>query len=159
MVKAAKVIKEITDTVFEGVHAPVVGQTYHALCESFPLQELNTKAQNDSARKVLERLIDFLNSDGPKSPSIVKDVEIYLSVLTNLVEIFEHVTYPKVKATSPSEVLSYLMKSNELKQADLAKELGGQSVVSDVLSGKRELNTSQIKALANRFKVSPALFL
>jgi len=157
--KAAKAIKEITDTVFEGIYRPAVGQLYHVLCESFPLQEIKTKAQNDSAHKVVERLIDFLNNNDSKSQGVVKDVESYLSVLTDLVEIFERETYPKAKTSSPKEVLSYLMERNELKQLDLAKELGGQSVVSDILSGKRELNTSQIKALANRFKVSPTLFL
>jgi HTH-type transcriptional regulator/antitoxin HigA len=36
--------------------------------------------------------------------------------------------------------------------------LGSQGVVSEILSGKRELNTRQIAALADRFGVSPAVF-
>jgi HTH-type transcriptional regulator/antitoxin HigA len=32
-------------------------------------------------------------------------------------------------------------------------------VVSEILSGKRELNTRQIRALAQRFHVSPAIFI
>jgi HTH-type transcriptional regulator/antitoxin HigA len=51
------------------------------------------------------------------------------------------------------------MEEHNLKQTDLAEELGGQSIVSAILSGKRELNTRQVKALAERFKVSPAVFL
>jgi HTH-type transcriptional regulator/antitoxin HigA len=35
----------------------------------------------------------------------------------------------------------------------------GQGVVSEVLTGKRELNTRQIKRLAKRFNVSPAVFV
>ena len=38
-------------------------------------------------------------------------------------------------------------------------ELGGQSIVSAILNGKRELNTRQVKALAKRFNVSLAVFL
>jgi HTH-type transcriptional regulator/antitoxin HigA len=51
------------------------------------------------------------------------------------------------------------MEEHNLKQADLAEELGGQSIVSTILNGKRELNTRQVKALAKRFNVSPAVFL
>jgi HTH-type transcriptional regulator/antitoxin HigA len=38
-------------------------------------------------------------------------------------------------------------------------EIGSQGVVSEFLSGKRELNLRQVKALAQRFKVSPNVFL
>jgi HTH-type transcriptional regulator/antitoxin HigA len=39
------------------------------------------------------------------------------------------------------------------------KEIGSQGVVSEVLSGKRSLNSRQIKALSERFAVSPAVFI
>ena len=159
MTKTAKAIKEITEMVFEGVRAPEVGDAYHALCGSFPLLKIETKAQNEEALKVVGRLIDFLDGDNSKTPDIVKDVETYLSVLTGLVENFEAETYRKTKMSSSKEVLIYLMESNGLKQGDLAKELGGQSVVSEVLNGKRDLNANQIRTLALRFKVSPAIFL
>jgi HTH-type transcriptional regulator/antitoxin HigA len=45
-----------------------------------------------------------------------------------------------------------------LTQAELP-EVGSQGVVSEVLSGKRELNVRQIRALAQRFRVSPAVFI
>jgi HTH-type transcriptional regulator/antitoxin HigA len=50
-------------------------------------------------------------------------------------------------------------EEHHLKQTDLVEELGGQSVVSAILNGKRELNTRQVKALAVRFNVSAAVFL
>ncbi|MFQ6757571.1 hypothetical protein MWR57_03025 [Desulfovibrionaceae bacterium CB1MN] len=40
-----------------------------------------------------------------------------------------------------------------LKQSDLFAEIGGQSVVSEILVGKREINARQTKALAARFGV------
>ena len=46
-----------------------------------------------------------------------------------------------------------------LTQSDLAKEVGGQPIVSKILKGERELNLRQIKALAKRFKVSPKVFI
>jgi HTH-type transcriptional regulator / antitoxin HigA len=56
------------------------------------------------------------------------------------------------------EVLAELMAANNLKQKDLAPLLGSDSIVSEVLYGKRELNKQHIEKLSQRFKVSPALF-
>lgn len=50
------------------------------------------------------------------------------------------------------------MAANNLKQKDLAPLLGSESIVSEVLYGKRELNKQHIEKLSQRFKVSPALF-
>ena len=50
------------------------------------------------------------------------------------------------------------MEEHALKQPDLPK-IGSQGVVSEILSGTRELNVRQITHLAARFGVSPALFM
>jgi HTH-type transcriptional regulator/antitoxin HigA len=59
---------------------------------------------------------------------------------------------------SGAEALRYLMDEHGLTQADLS-EVGMQGVVSEILNGKRELNVRQVRALAQRFGVSPAVFL
>lgn len=64
-----------------------------------------------------------------------------------------------IPEASPAEVLRHLMEANGLKQADLSAELGGQSVVSAILNGKREINVRQARALAARFRVSAATFI
>ena len=56
------------------------------------------------------------------------------------------------------DMLRFLMTQHGLKQKDLP-ELGSQGVVSEILSGKRELNVQHINALAKRFHVPPAVFL
>ncbi len=56
-------------------------------------------------------------------------------------------------------LIPHLMEEHNLKQSDLAEELGGQSIVSAILNGKRKLNTRQVKVLSKRFNVSPAVFL
>ena len=56
------------------------------------------------------------------------------------------------------EMLKFLMEQHGLKQKDLP-ELGSQGVVSEILSGKRELNLHHINTLAKRFHVPPAVFL
>lgn len=67
----------------------------------------------------------------------------------------EHVALPDVGGV---EALSYLMEEHDLRQSDLP-DVGSQGVVSEILGGKRELNVRQIRALAERFGVSPAVFV
>jgi HTH-type transcriptional regulator/antitoxin HigA len=62
-----------------------------------------------------------------------------------------------VPDTKPWELLSFLMEEHGLKQSDLP-ELGNQSVVSQILSGTRDLNVRQINSLAKRFKVPAGIF-
>ncbi|MGB9069120.1 MAG: tyrosine-type recombinase/integrase [Candidatus Acidiferrales bacterium] len=83
--------------------------------------------------------------------------ENYAELLTVLIRAFEDERYP-IRAVSPVEVLAELMAGNNLKQKDLAPLLGMESIVSEVLHGKRKLNKQHIEKLSQRFNVSPALF-
>ncbi len=56
------------------------------------------------------------------------------------------------------QALKYLMEQHGLKQTDLS-EIGSQGVVSQILTGKRELNIRQVRALSKRFGVSAATFV
>jgi len=80
-----------------------------------------------------------------------------IELLTVLIERYEEEHFP-IPNASPADVLKFLLESHELKQRDIAYELGGESVVSEVLSGKRKLNASHIELLSKRFHVSPAVF-
>jgi HTH-type transcriptional regulator / antitoxin HigA len=80
-----------------------------------------------------------------------------IELLTLLIERYEEEHFEIPKA-SPAEVLRFLLERHGLKQRNLAAELGGESVVSEVLSGKRKLNTTHIELLSKRFHVSPAVF-
>jgi HTH-type transcriptional regulator / antitoxin HigA len=75
-----------------------------------------------------------------------------------LVEEFEKRTY-HIPAATPIEVIQSLMTANGLKQKDLVGVFESASVVSEVLSGKRELTKQHIRRLSHRFHVSPELFL
>jgi HTH-type transcriptional regulator / antitoxin HigA len=63
---------------------------------------------------------------------------------TLLIEDFEEKHYP-LKAASPVEVLNEWMLANNLKQKDLLDVFGTPSIASEVLSGKRRLNTEHIR--------------
>lgn len=80
-----------------------------------------------------------------------------IALLTLLVERYESERYP-IPYASPAEVLRFLLDHNGLTQRDLAQELGSETTVSLVLSGKRPLTREHIEKLSRRFQVSPAVF-
>jgi HTH-type transcriptional regulator/antitoxin HigA len=51
-----------------------------------------------------------------------------------------------------------LLEDRGLRQKDLVPLFGTESIVSEVLSGKRELQSKHIEGLAQFFNVSPAAF-
>ena len=81
-----------------------------------------------------------------------------LDVVTTFVHDYEERNV-EIPDAAPAVVLGFLMEQNNLRQSDLAEDFGSQSNVSEVLSGKREINARQARALAQRFGVSPAVFI
>jgi HTH-type transcriptional regulator/antitoxin HigA len=80
-----------------------------------------------------------------------------IELMTLLVERYEQERYP-IPAAEPADVLRFLLEHSGLSQRDIALELGSESTVSLVLSGKRPLNRNHIARLSRRFNVSPAVF-
>lgn len=81
-----------------------------------------------------------------------------LDIVTSFVHDYEERNV-EIPDTEPAGVLRFLMQQHELRQSDLAQLFGSQSNVSEVLSGKREINARQARLLAKRFRVSPAVFI
>jgi HTH-type transcriptional regulator / antitoxin HigA len=77
--------------------------------------------------------------------------------LTLLIERYEAERRP-VPDASPIDVLRFLLDRNGLSQRAIAAELGSESTVSRVLSGKRQLNSNHIVRPSRRFHVSPSVF-
>ena len=77
--------------------------------------------------------------------------------MTLLIEDFEEKRY-QLPRSKPLDVLRFLMDQHGLLQKDLTDIFATPSIVSEVLSGKRELNKDHIRRLAARFCVSPELF-
>lgn len=80
-------------------------------------------------------------------------------LFTNLLEDYEKRTLPPIKRTTPIEMLKFLMDENNLRQIDLVGIFSSQSIVSEVLSGKRQITVSQAKKLSERFKLSVEAFI
>ena len=66
--------------------------------------------------------------------------------------------WEQFRAATGVQALKFLMEQHGLKQSDLT-EIGSQGVVSEILTGKRELNIRQVRALSERFGVSAATFV
>ena len=80
-----------------------------------------------------------------------------VDVVGDLIVDYESDHHP-LPPTSGLDALRFLMTQHDLKHGDLP-EIGSQGVVSEILSGVRELNVRQIRALSARFAVSPATFV
>lgn len=98
-------------------------------------------------------VLDKLASKG--RPTV--EEEKYAEVLLTLIEAYEEVRH-SIADASPLEVLRSLMEANDLRQKDLVAIFGSESIVSEVLHKKRELNKNHIEKLSRRFGVSPAVF-
>ena len=116
-----------------------------------PLLSLRNEQEYDRAVERLNRLLDEVGTD-EQHP-----LYTLLDTLGTLIHAYEEEHHPMPEC-SGADVLRFLMEEHGLTQSDLP-EIGSQGVVSEVLRGKRELNIRQIRALAKRFQVSPAVFI
>ena len=124
---------------------------YRRLRTLVPLGTLRTKKDYARAVEMLDAILDEVGEDEKHPMAELADA---ISVFIEKYEA-EHVLIPAAK---PAAVLKFLMREHDLRQSDLP-EIGSQGVVSEVLTGKRELNARQIKRLAKRFNVSLAVFV
>lgn len=116
-----------------------------------PILTIRNESGYSRAVAALNELLDEVGNDEHHP---LYDLLDTLGTLIGAYEA-EHLELPAVQGR---EVLAYLMEEHGLRQSDLP-EVGSQGVVSEVLSGKRELNMRQIRALAARFGVSAAVFV
>ena len=102
-------------------------------------------------KKVLERLLF------PERKLSVEE-DALAKLLIHLIGIYEDRTVVPPK-TTPRQVLQHLMEQRRLKQADLVRLFGTASIVSEVLSGKREINSRHARELSTFFGLPADLFI
>ncbi|WP_420593813.1 helix-turn-helix domain-containing protein [Deinococcus sp.] len=115
-----------------------------------------TEADYTRALSAFETLMGQVGQLPTDTPSTHPLKRLYF-LLAEHIAAYErqHLSVPEAQ---PHQVLQFLMERHGLHQTDLP-EVGSQGVVSELLSGKRQLNTRQVKRLAERFGVSPSVFL
>ena len=110
---------------------------------------ITSERQHEEYLSVLDKLASKENP--------TRDEEKYAGVLITLIEAYEE-EHHSLPDASPVKVLRTLMDANNLRQKDLVSVFGSESIVSEVLHRKRDLNRAHIEKLSKRFHVSPAVF-
>ena len=128
--------------------------SYLSLIKRFPIREIRTPAEHRAAHAIVHELM--LRGDDD-----LDDGEVdYLSALARFIEDYERSHFLRdVPKATPLQVLKFLMEQRGMSSTDLGHVIGSNSAASMILGGAREPSKAQIRALAQAFKVSPALFL
>ncbi len=132
-----------------------IAKDYLALLQKFSLREIRSDKELERAHAVLRPL--FLRGEHDLSAG----ESDYLGALSVLVHDYEQRRYPiPPDKRTPLQRLKYVLEESQTTPADLIKVLGvSQSLVSLILSGKRELTKSHVLKLAEHFKLDAIYFL
>lgn len=125
---------------------------YRRMAAEQPPKAIHTDREHRYWRRVLEHLM--AKPEGEMTAA----EERYAETVALLIEAFEKRRYP-LPQVSPAEVLAELMAVHGLKQKELVDVFGSEAAVSYALHGKRSFTVDQIRKLAARFHVSPAVFV
>ena len=123
---------------------------YAQLRRLAPIGVIRSRAEYARATRLLDAILDEIGEDENHAMADLAEA------IAIFVEEYDRRHFP-VPNVSGAEALRFLMEQNDLRQADLAA-IGSQGVVSEILSGRRELNARQIGALAQRFNVPADVF-
>ena len=109
------------------------------------------KTENDYNESI-KRIEDLWGSkmDSPQGDE--------LDLLVTLVESYEMKHYP-IAPPDPVEAIIFRMEQMGMTKTDLAKYLGSQSRVSEVLGRKRKLSLKMIKSLYRGLKIPAEILL
>ena len=114
------------------------------------LTKPETKEDFDALVEALDELLDIVGDDE------THPLMGLVHQLGNSVSEYEDEYLPMPQGDGRT-ALEFLMEQHNLSQSDLP-EVATQSVISEILSGKRQLNIRHIKALSTRFNVSADTF-
>jgi HTH-type transcriptional regulator / antitoxin HigA len=115
------------------------------------LRPLRSDRDLDRAIAMIDRLLARSRLAGVE--------EDYLDVLSDLVEKYEDQHFP-VEPISGLDALRHLVDSSGKTRATIAAEAGlPVSTLSEVLLGRRRLNTRHIDILARYFRIDAGTFL
>jgi len=124
--------------------------SYIELLVAFQPRPITSEAEFQATQKVIDALSD--------RGELTADEQDYLNVLGTLVYEYEEKYHPFPDIYGV-ELLKALIDEFDLRQKDLVPIFKTESIVSEVLNGKRQLTVSHLRQLADFFHTSPAAFL
>ena len=113
--------------------------------------------ESDAEYERIETIFNDLINKGEEN--LTPEENRLFGLLANLLEEYESRTLEPIEDLSPREILTVLMRENNLKQTDMTEIFGTQSIVSEVLNGKREITKMQAKALSEKYKMKIEAFI
>ena len=123
--------------------------SYTELLTYFPPRPIKHEEDLEKTQAVVDSLLD--------KGELTESEEDYLNLLGILIYEYES-KQDLVPDISGVELLKVLIAELNLKQKDLVPIFKTESIVSDVLKGKRKLTVEHIQKLAEFFNLSPAVF-
>lgn len=122
---------------------------YIELLISFPPKSIKSEEDLEKTQEIVDNLLD--------KEELTEAEEEYLDLLGTLIHEYEQAQnlIPDIYGV---DLLKVLINELNLKQKDLVPIFKTESIVSDVLKGKRKLTVEHIQKLAEYFNVSPAVF-
>ncbi|MFN7919292.1 MAG: hypothetical protein U0Q16_04300 [Bryobacteraceae bacterium] len=112
---------------------------------------ITSASEYSRARTVLENLLF-------PERRLSQEEDALAQLLLHLIDVYETQAFP-APDSSPRDALRHLMDQRGLKQVDLIAPLGAASIVSEILSGKRDINARQARRLADFFGISAGVFV
>lgn len=109
------------------------------------VRTLRNEAEYEAALKAVRPYFDI--EPEPGTPRA-----FHFDALVLLIEDYEARRYPVPRAT-PVEVLKFVMEANRYTRADLIDIIGSKSRVSELLSGRREINLDQIRRISRAWRI------
>ena len=132
----------MTQTIDLKVYSQLVAEVIPKLIE--------TEDEYDRFLAVAERLT-FKQEQTPEESALY-------DLVTMLVETYEAEHY-SIERSSPVEVLEHIIESSGIDRSELVGMFGSDESLDRVLSRRDLINSTQAQALAQRFKLSPQIFL
>lgn len=123
--------------------------SYIELITSFPPRTIKSEEDLEKTQAVVDKLLD--------KGELTEVEEDYLDLLGILIHEYEQ-QQDLVPDIYGVDLIKVLITELNLKQKDLIAIFKTESIVSDVLNGKRKLTVEHIQKLAEFFQVSPAVF-
>jgi HTH-type transcriptional regulator/antitoxin HigA len=125
-------------------------ETYEDLVRLYPPRKIHDQVELENATEVADWIALRANNDAQLD---------YLELLGDLLDEYENAGKPD-KASSPLEILNFLVEENDLTTRELGKILGiDHSVAARILRGERTITVEHAKSLGARFKMDPKAFL
>ncbi len=114
---------------------------------------IETEEENERALETVWRLMK------KGEDKLTPEEDRLMRLLVKLIEDFEEKAYPMGGTASPLDTLRSLVDEHGLKQNDLVDIFGTQSVVSEVLNGKRGISKTHARRLSDRFGLPIEMFI